>query len=153
MTVRPRRVWRVSSGTRAVVWVFVALAGIGVPALAVGAWLRSGELAISIFLLVLAAGAVVYGWRFGLRPRLVASPEGVEVVNPGRRTAIPWDELTLIAPGENGLVLAPRSHGPRPGASRSPSQLPGRAGRPERTRWWPSWRIFATTSTRRWRTT
>ena len=29
----------------------------------------------------------------------------MEVVNPGRRTAIDWDDLTVIAPGENGLVL------------------------------------------------
>ena len=105
MTVRTRRVWRVSPGTLAGVWVFVALAGIGVPVLAVLAWLRSGELLISAFLLVLAAGAVVYGWRFGLHPRLVATADGVEVVNPGRRSGIAWEELTVIAPGENGLVL------------------------------------------------
>ncbi|HEU5486343.1 MAG TPA: GNAT family N-acetyltransferase [Microlunatus sp.] len=105
MTVRTRRVWRVSPGTLAAVWVFVLLAGLGVPTLAVLAWLRSGELLVSVFLLVLAAGAVIYGWRFGVRPRLFASSGGVEVVNPGRRTAIPWEELTVIAPGENGIVL------------------------------------------------
>lgn len=105
MTVRTRRVWRVSPGTLAAVWAFVAVAGIGVPVLAVLAWLRSGELLISAFLVLLAAAAVVYGWRFGLHPRLVASADGVQVVNPGRRTSIPWDELTVIAPGENGLVL------------------------------------------------
>ena len=27
------------------------------------------------------------------------------MVNPGRRTGIEWDDLTVIAPGENGLVL------------------------------------------------
>lgn len=100
-----RRVWRVSSPTLAMVWVFVALAAIGVPTLAVLAWWRSGELLIAIFLLVLAVAAVVYGWRFGLHPRLIATPYGVEVVNPGRRTGIEWDELTVIAPGENGLLL------------------------------------------------
>ena len=54
---------------------------------------------------MLAAGAVIYGWRFGLHPRLIATTAGVEVVNPGRRTDISWDDLTVIAPGENGLVL------------------------------------------------
>jgi ribosomal protein S18 acetylase RimI-like enzyme len=105
MTVRTRRVWRVATGTLAAVWVFVAAAGVGVPTLAVLAWLRSGEPLISILLAALAVGAVVYGWRFGLHPRLVATPDGVEVVNPGRRTVISWEELTVIAPGENGLVL------------------------------------------------
>jgi ribosomal protein S18 acetylase RimI-like enzyme len=105
MTVRTRRVWRVSSGTLVVVWLFVAVAGLGVPALAVLTWWRSGELLISISLLVLALGAVIYGWRFGLHPRLIATAAGVEVVNPGRRTPIGWAELTVIAPGENGLVL------------------------------------------------
>lgn len=105
MTVRTRRVWRVSAGTLAAVWVFVVVAGLGVPTLAVLAWLRTGELLIPIFLLVLALGAVVYGWRFGVHPRLIATSEGVQVVNPGRRTDLAWDELTVIAPGENGLVL------------------------------------------------
>ena len=105
MTVRTRRVWRVATGTLAAVWVFVAAAGLGVPTLAVLAWLRAGEPLISAFLAALAVAAVVYGWRFGLHPRLVATPDGVEVVNPGRRTAIGWDELTVIAPGENGLIL------------------------------------------------
>jgi ribosomal protein S18 acetylase RimI-like enzyme len=105
MTVRTRRVWRVSPGTLAGVWAFVVVAGLGVPTLAVLTWLRSGELAISVFLIVLAVAAVLYGWRFGLHPRLIATTDGVEVVNPGRRTHIAWDELTVIAPGENGLIL------------------------------------------------
>ena len=105
MTVRTRRVWRVSPGVLAAVWTFVAIAGLGVPTLAALAWLQSGELVISIFLVVLAIAAVVYGWRFGLHPRLIASGDGLEVVNPGRRTDIAWDELTVIAPGENGLIL------------------------------------------------
>ncbi|MDN5761225.1 MAG: GNAT family N-acetyltransferase [Microlunatus sp.] len=105
MTVRTRRVWRVASSTLAGVWVFVVVAGLGVPTLAVLAYLTSGDVAISVFLVVLAAAAVVYGWRFGLYPRLIATAEGIETVNPGRRVKIGWDELTVIAPGENGLVL------------------------------------------------
>jgi ribosomal protein S18 acetylase RimI-like enzyme len=105
MTVRTRRVWRVSTGTLIAVWVFVVVAGLGVPTLAVLAYLRAGELLLAIFLAVLAVAAVAYGWRFGLHPRLIAGPEGVQVINPGRRTGIEWDDLTVIAPGENGLVL------------------------------------------------
>jgi ribosomal protein S18 acetylase RimI-like enzyme len=105
MTVRTRRVWRVSTGALVAVWGFVVLAGLGVPTLAVLAYLHAGEPLISVFLAVLAAAAVVYGWRFGLHPRLIAGPEGVQVVNPGRRTGIEWDDLTVIAAGENGLIL------------------------------------------------
>lgn len=105
MTVRARRVWRVSPATLAVIWLFVVAAGVGVPVLAVLAWLRAGQPRLAIFLGVLAVAAVVYAWRFGLHPRLVASAEGVEVVNPGRRIIVSWDELTAIAAGENGLIL------------------------------------------------
>lgn len=105
MTVRTRRVWRVSPGTLTAVWVFVTVAALGVPMLAVLAWWRAGELLVGVFLLLLAIGAVVYGWRFGLHPRLIATSEGVEVVNPGRLNYIAWDELSVIAPGENGLIL------------------------------------------------
>jgi ribosomal protein S18 acetylase RimI-like enzyme len=105
MTARTRRVWRVSAKTLVGVWLFVVAAGVGVPALAVLAWLTAGEVLIAIFLAVLAVAAVGYGWRFGLHPRLVATPEGVEVVNPGRRAQLGWEELTVIAPGENGLIL------------------------------------------------
>ncbi len=105
MAVRSRRVWRVSTGTLTVVWIFVAVAGLGVPTLAVLTYLRSGDLLIALFLAVLAVAAVVYAWRFGLHPRLIADAGGVEVVNPGRRTHLDWDDLTVIAPGENGLVL------------------------------------------------
>jgi ribosomal protein S18 acetylase RimI-like enzyme len=105
MTVRTRRVWRVSTGTLVTVWLFVVVAGVGVPTLAVLTYLRAGDPLISIFLAVLAAAAVVYGWRFGLHPRLIAEPEGVQVINPGRRTGIEWEDLTVIATGENGLIL------------------------------------------------
>ena len=84
MTVRTRRVWRVSPTTLTVVWIFVLTAGLGVPVLAVVAWLRADEPFIAVFLVLLGAGAVLYGWRFGLHPRLIASPNGIEVVNPGR---------------------------------------------------------------------
>ena len=105
MAVRTRRVWRVSPTTLTVVWIFVVAAGVGVPLLAVLAWLRADEPFIAVFLVLLGAGAVIYGWRFGLHPRLVASPNGIEVVNPGRPAHIDWNELTVIAPGENGLIL------------------------------------------------
>ena len=105
MTVRTRRVWRVSATTLAVVWTFVVVAGLGVPVLAILAWLRAGEPLIAVFLVLLGAGAVIYGWRFGLHPRLIASPNGIEVVNPGRPAHLDWPDLTVIAPGENGLIL------------------------------------------------
>lgn len=105
MTVRTRRVWRVSTGTLVVVWLFLVAAGIGVPVLAVLTWLHADEPMIAILLLVLALAAVAYGWRFGLHPRLRADADGVEVINPARRTRIGWEDLTVIAPGENGIIF------------------------------------------------
>jgi ribosomal protein S18 acetylase RimI-like enzyme len=54
----------------------------------------------------LSVVALVYAWRFGLHPRLRADATGVTVVNPFSVHRFAWDDLRVIAPGENGLVLA-----------------------------------------------
>ena len=145
MTVRTRRVWRVSTGTLVAVWVFVVVAGLGVPTLAVLAYLRAGDLLISIFLAVLAAAAVVYGWRFGLHPRLIAGPRG----RPGDQPRTTHRDRVGRPDGDRhrartGWSSVPRSHGPRPGASRSPGRRRRRGGAPGRIGSWPSSRTCRT---------
>ncbi len=49
--------------------------------------------------------ALIYAWRFGLHPKLRVDAETVQVVNPFRRHEFDWDDVTLIAPGENGLLI------------------------------------------------
>jgi ribosomal protein S18 acetylase RimI-like enzyme len=48
---------------------------------------------------------VVYAWRFGMHPRLIANDEGIRIDNPVRRYEFEWDDVTVIAPGENGLLI------------------------------------------------
>lgn len=105
MTGPTRRSWRASAPALVVVGLFALVAGLAVPALAYLIYREEGAPWIPIGLAVLTVLALVYAWRFGLHPRLLATETGVEVVNPFRRRSFDWDEITLIAPGENGLIV------------------------------------------------
>lgn len=105
-TKQTRRVWRAGRPGLALVGLFAAAAGIVIPVLAYLIYRSEGTPWIPALLVVLTVLALAYAWRFGLHPRLVATDAGVEVVNPLRRTAIDWDDITVVAPGQNGLVIA-----------------------------------------------
>jgi len=100
-----RRVWRAAPATLAVVVVFTVLAAGSVGGLAYLVHQRDGALWVPLALAALALIALGYAWRFGLHPRLVADDDGVHVRNPFSRRSFAWHEITLIAPGENGLVV------------------------------------------------
>lgn len=105
MAVRSRRVWRAAPATMVIVVAFVVLAGVAIPSLAYLIWNREQEPLLPALLGGLTLAALLYAWRFGLHPRLVATESGLLVVNPFRKHRIEWDDLTLVVPGENGLVL------------------------------------------------
>ncbi len=100
-----RRSWRASPAALVVVGLFAIAAGIAVPLLAYLIYRTEGTPLIPGGLVVLTVLALVYAWRFGLHPRLQATERGVVVTNPFRRHTFEWDEITLIAPGENGLIV------------------------------------------------
>jgi ribosomal protein S18 acetylase RimI-like enzyme len=106
MTDRARRVWRAGAQSLVLVGLFAVAAGIVIPVLAYLVYRSDGSPWIPALLIVLTVLALVYAWRFGLHPRLIATDAGIEVVNPLRRTSIDWYDITHIAPGENGLVVA-----------------------------------------------
>ena len=106
MTDQARRVWRAGRVSLVLVGLFAAAAGVVIPVLAYLIYRSEGSPWIPVLLIVLTVLALAYAWRFGLHPRLVATDAGIEVVNPLRRTKIDWDDITVIAPGENGLVIA-----------------------------------------------
>lgn len=99
------RSWRAAPGTLAVVGLFALVAGVAVPLLAYLIYRRQESPWIPAGLALLAVLAVLYAWRFGLHPALRATTRGVVVVNPFSRHAFAWDDITLIAPGENGLLV------------------------------------------------
>jgi GNAT superfamily N-acetyltransferase len=105
MTVSTRRVWRAAPPTLAVVAVFAALAGIAVPVLAFLIYRHERTLWLPLLLALLTVLGVFYAWRFGLYPRLVADENGIRIDNPIRRYRFEWDDVTVIAPGENGLLI------------------------------------------------
>lgn len=106
MTDQARRVWRAGRPSLVLVGLFAAAAGVVIPVLAYLIYRSEGSPWIPALLIVLTLLALAYAWRFGLHPRVVATDAGIEVVNPLRRTTIDWDDVTVIAPGENGLVVA-----------------------------------------------
>ena len=66
---------------------------------------REGSPWIPGALALLAVLALLYAWRFGLHPRLVADDDGVHVRNPFSSRSFAWRDIRLVAPGENGLVI------------------------------------------------
>jgi ribosomal protein S18 acetylase RimI-like enzyme len=106
MSDQTRRVWRAGKPGLVLVGLFAGVAGVLIPVLAYLIYRSEGDPWIPALLIALTVLALAYAWRFGLHPRLVATDRGIEVVNPLRRSSLEWDDITVIAPGENGLVVA-----------------------------------------------
>ena len=141
---RRRQTWRAAPLTLAIVITFGVVSVVVIPVLAYLIYQRTHGYVLPAVLLVLTVAVVLYAWRFGLHPRIVADERGVRVVNPFRRARFDWEEITVVFPGENGLVIAsPRAadrglvraevqhrHPPRPPhPSRCRGGGPARAGR------------------------
>jgi ribosomal protein S18 acetylase RimI-like enzyme len=105
VTDASRHVWRAAPGTLAAVVVLTVLATGAVAGLAYLIYQREGSPWIPGALALIALLALLYAWRFGLHPRLVADDDGVHVRNPFSSRSFAWGDITLIAPGENGLVI------------------------------------------------
>ena len=106
MTTAPRRVWRVAPASLALIILYCIAAGVCVPILAYLVLVREQSPLLSAFLAALAVVALIYGWRFGLHPSVRADESGITVRNPSRRVRISWPDVTVLAPGENGLLIA-----------------------------------------------
>ena len=105
MAESSRRVWRAAPGTLVAIVILTVVAVGAVLALAYLVWRREGSPWIPGALALLALVALLYAWRFGLHPRLVADDDGVHVRNPFSTRHFAWEDVTLVAPGENGLVV------------------------------------------------
>jgi len=81
------------------------VAGVAVPALAYLIYLDQQQPLVPALLGFLTVAALIYAWRFGLHPRLVATSEAIWVRNPFRSHRLEWDDITRIAPGENGILI------------------------------------------------
>jgi GNAT superfamily N-acetyltransferase len=105
----PRRVWRASSVTLLLVGLLVLIGLVAIPGLAYLVWVQRQDLSIPVALVVLGLLVSAYGWRFGLHPRIDAD-QRLMVVNPFDRSLFEWHELTIVRPGEDGLILAAPGH-------------------------------------------
>ena len=50
-------------------------------------------------------------WLWGLRPRIVATPDQLVVRNPVSSRRIPWSDVESADPGYSGIVIRRRSGG------------------------------------------
>src|SRR4051812_37458668 len=105
MTV-PRQVWRIAPLTLGIVVVFMLVSLVVIPTLAYLIYDHERTPWIPAMLIALTVLVLLYAWRFGLHPRIRADDRGVSVINPFRRTTFEWDDITVVVPGENGLVVA-----------------------------------------------
>jgi ribosomal protein S18 acetylase RimI-like enzyme len=105
MTEQTRRVWRAGPVTLVLVTAFALAAGVVIPILAYLLYRNDSALWLPALLVVLTVLALLYVWRFGLHPRLQVTDQNVEIINPFRRYSFDWDDITVIAPGENGLLI------------------------------------------------
>jgi ribosomal protein S18 acetylase RimI-like enzyme len=106
MTVSSRRVWRAALPTLLIVGIFAGSAGIALPVLAYLIYRREQSLWLPAVLLALAVLILLYAWRYWLHPKIWTRGHVLRIDNPFRRYQFDWDDITLIAPGENGLVVA-----------------------------------------------
>jgi ribosomal protein S18 acetylase RimI-like enzyme len=106
MTVSSRRVWRAARPTLLIVGIFAGTAGIALPVLAYLIYRREQSLWLAVVLLALAVLILLYAWRYGLHPKIWTRGHVLRIDNPFRRYEFDWDDITLIAPGENGLIVA-----------------------------------------------
>jgi ribosomal protein S18 acetylase RimI-like enzyme len=90
--------------TLLLVSAFALAAGVAIPTLAYLIY-RNGTLWLPALFVILTVLALLYAWRFGLHPRLQITDRNVEIINPFRRYSFEWDDITVIAPGENGLLI------------------------------------------------
>lgn len=97
-------VWRAERRSLIVVGAFALVAGVGALIAAVLTYRHGESWPVPLVLMVIGIASLVYAWRFGFHPRLVAGDDLV-VRNPVRTTRIPWPEVVGAHPGENGLVI------------------------------------------------
>ena len=103
---RRRQTWRAAPLTMAIVITFLVISVVIIPVLAYLIYQRQHGYLLPAVLITLTVAVVLYAWRFGLHPRISADERGIAVVNPFRRNRFEWDEVSVVFPGENGLVVA-----------------------------------------------
>ena len=105
MSDHAERVWRAGPLTLVVVSAFTLAAALIIPVLAYLIYRNGSALWLPALLILLTVLALLYAWRFGFHPRLRVTDQNVEIINPFRRHSFAWNDITVIAPGENGLLI------------------------------------------------
>jgi ribosomal protein S18 acetylase RimI-like enzyme len=105
MSDQTQRVWRAGPVTLVLVSAFALAAGVIIPVLAYLIYRNGSALWLPVLLISLTVLALLYAWRFGFHPQLRVTDQSVEIINPFRRHSFQWNDITVIAPGENGLLI------------------------------------------------
>lgn len=101
-----RRVWRASRTALILIGLLALVCLVGLPALAYLSWQARPSIVVPILLGVLSLLGLFYAWRFGWHPQIVATGADLVIKNPFRAQRLNWQEITLVLPGGNGLIVA-----------------------------------------------
>lgn len=96
--------WRVSVLGRTVTWLCTAALVAGsfmVAFIARTPGARVGDVMASLVLLMTAVGF----WRFGIYPRITATPQRLTVRNPILTRRLSWEEVGSVTPGYSGIAI------------------------------------------------
>lgn len=91
--------------------VLMVLVGIAIPAAAVVSLVTGvtafGGQQVPVLAIIcgLAVVVLLFGWRLGLHPKLVLDGDEVVVVNPFHRNRLDLNDITIIEPGGDGLLI------------------------------------------------
>ena len=102
---KSQRVWRAGRATLTIVSIASVLT---VAALLVLAYLLFADerpMVLVVGLTVLAIALLIYIWRMVWHPRLVSAGTQLIVHNPLRTRVFEWSEVTLVQPGQNGMII------------------------------------------------
>jgi hypothetical protein len=92
-------------------WLAVAVGVISVVLCSVGGLVQAVQGDLEALWVGFALAALfgltfgVTGWRFGLRPRIMAEVDGVSVRNPGAETFVPWVRVVHASAGYSGITI------------------------------------------------
>ena len=102
------RSWGVAPVTRVLLWLVLAVCGGAVVLFVLWGLVippPDGGRGASLAMAAMPAACGLFFWRFGIYPRVTATPEGVTVRNPFVTRRVAWTEIREVRPGYSGLEI------------------------------------------------
>ena len=102
---KAQQVWRAGRATLTIVSIASVLTVAALLVLAYLLFRDERPMVLVVGLTVLAIALLIYIWRMVWHPRLVSAGTQLIVHNPLRTRVFEWSEVTLVQPGQNGMII------------------------------------------------